>query len=262
MTTLYFMPEDHQAFEGTPAPDVQAVYDKLFALHTSLHRRIRDHNWDLHPHWDRTAIITSHSAACSTAISGLTLSYLRSREQAQLVERLTGRDRLTGVRNVEVNRHPVIEVRITREHLAVELVLSPTSWWDQRNFIGKLSIQRHRDTLRNILQRMNGEYYFGFWDGIHLSDAHLTNRQLLRGNILEEWMGTFSDGQDWLRVGAWYEAGDPALATDTILSELVQRMSALYQIYSFALWTSNNNFQSFYKGWGTTTTGRERSTRM
>jgi hypothetical protein len=76
---------------------------------------------------------------------------------------------------------------------------------------------------------------------------HLTSRQLQRGTILDEWMGTFSDGQDWLRVGAWYEPEDPALSGDNILNEMAHRLFGLQKLYTFMLWTSNNNFQSFYR---------------
>jgi hypothetical protein len=158
-----------------------------------------------------------------------------------------GRDGVGASANADIYRHPVIELRITPENFAIELIMSPLSWWDQRNLIGKLSVARHRDTLRGILQQLDGDYRFGFWDGTSLNDMHLTHRQLLRGNILEEWMGTFSDSQDWMRVGVWYEPEDPALDADSILNECVHRIVALYKLYTFMLWTSNNNFQSFYR---------------
>jgi hypothetical protein len=178
----------------------------------------------------------------------LTLPYLRSKEQGILVERLMGRDNsdVSG----DIYRHPVNELRITPENFAIELIMSPLSWWDQRNLIGKLAVARHRENMRGVLQRIDGDYRFGFWDGTHLSDMHLTSRQLLRGNILDEWMSTFSDGQDWLRVGVWYEPDDPALNDDRILSEVVGRVVALEKLYTFMLWTSNNNFQSFYRKTG------------
>jgi hypothetical protein len=75
---------------------------------------------------------------------------------------------------------------------------------------------------------------------------HLTAHQLSRGTILKEWLGTFGDGSDWLRVGVWFSPGDPILQTDQITAELISRIGALYRIYEFAIWTSNNNFQSFY----------------
>ena len=164
-----------------------------------------------------------------------------------LVERLMGRDGSDMSANVDIYRHPVIELRITPENFAIELIMSPLAWWDQRNLIGKLSVDRHHETLRGFLQHIDGDYRFGFWDGTELSDMHLTSRQLLRGNILNEWMSTFADGQDWLRVGVWYEPEDPALSTENILNETVQRVVALYKLYNFMLWTSNNNFQSFYR---------------
>jgi hypothetical protein len=248
MSANYFSHDDFSVLTSSPAQDMQSVYDKFVELHKALHRRMRDHNWDLHPNWDQNGMFVGRSAACSNNFVGLSLPYLRSREQAQLVERLMGRENSGMPQHVDVHRHPVVELRLTPEHFAVELVLSPTAWWDQRNLIGKLSVNRHREAFRALLQRMDGEYHFGFWDGIHLSDVHLTNRQLLRGSILEEWMSTFSDGQDWLRVGVWYEPENPSLSTSAIFSELTGRIAALYGLHTFMLWTSNNNFHSFYKG--------------
>lgn len=247
MNTTYFTVADHEALTSPSTHDVETVSHKLYELHRTLYRRVRDHNYDLHPHWNKVAMISNRTAATSGEIEGLALPYLRSKEQGMLVERLMGRDGVAMSANTDIHRHPVIELRITPEYFTIELIMSPMSWWDQRNLIGKLSVDRHRENLRGIIQHFDGDYRFGFWDGIHLSDMHLTNRQLLRGSILEEWMSTFADGQDWLRVGIWYEPEDPALNTDAILNEAVQRVVSLYKLYDFLLWTSNNNFQSFYR---------------
>ncbi|MDL1900523.1 hypothetical protein FBR02_07110 [Anaerolineae bacterium CFX9] len=271
MSSAYFTAADHAALAeyphgaGQPVSEaIQIVHDKLYELHISLHRRMRDQNWDLHPHWDRQHLIVPRSAALNAAtqdatMRGLTLSYLRSKEHAQLVERLTGREGAGSHLTLDSNRHPVIEVRVTPENLVVELVLSPSAWWDQRNLIGKVSVARHRETLRGLLQRMNGDFFFGFWEGVTLSEQHLTNRQLLRGNVFDEWMSTFADGQDWLRVGVWYVPEEEHLRTERIVSELVTRIGALYNLYNFTLWTSNNNFQTFYRGHGSArmSSGRE-----
>jgi hypothetical protein len=248
----YFSPADHQSLmltaeRGTNRDNaLQLVYDKFFELHKSLHRRLRDHNYDLHPHWERASTLSNHSATFSGKTDVLALPYFRSREQAQLVERLMGRDTLDYQSTIEIYRHPIIELRLTPDCFAVELVLSPSAWWDQQNFVGKLAVQRHRETFRTILQRMDGDYCFGFWDGTQLSDMHLTTRQLVRGTYLNEWLSTFADGQDYLRIGAWYPLDDDALETNHILSELVHRVGALYSVYNFMLWTSNNDFHSFY----------------
>ncbi len=257
MSSNFLSHQDFAVLTSSPALDIQDVYDKFVELHGALYRRMRNHDWDLHPNWDKNTMIVGRSAASSSNFVGLSMPYLRSREQAQLVERLMGRDSLAIPATADVHRHPVIELRMTPEHLTVELVLSPTAWWDQRNLIGKLSVMRHREAFRHLLQRMDGDYRFGFWDGIHLSDAHLTNRQLLRGSILEEWMSTFSDGQDWLRVGVWYEPDHPALNASTLVGELAQRVGALNDLYQFMLWTSNNNFHSFYKGYIPSSNGKD-----
>lgn len=247
MTNAYFSKEDHSTLSLLPSQAAQTVSEKLYELHRTLHRRVHNHNYDLHPHWNKSALISSRSATCSTEIEGMTLPYLRSKEQALLVERLMGRDSVGMSANADIYRHPVIELRLTPENFVIELVMSPLSWWDQRNLIGKLAVDRHRETLRSIIQRVDGDFCFGFWGGVELNEMHLTSRQLLRGNILEEWMSTFADGQDWLRVGVWYEPEASVLSADNILSEVVERISALYRLYTFMLWTSNNNFQSFYR---------------
>lgn len=247
MDGAYFTSDDHKTLGNPPNQAVEGVAEKFHELHRLLYRRMRDRNWDLHPHWDKNAIITSRSAASASEISGLVLPYLRSKEQRQLVERLMGRDGHGTATSSDIHRHPVLELRVTPTHLAVELIMSPFSWWDQRNLLGKLSVDRHRQTLRSLFGEIDGDFRFGFWEGTELSDMHLTARQVLRGNVLEEWMGTFSDGQDWLRVGVWYDIESSQLQTDSILSEMLKRMSSLYRLYTFMLWTSNNNFQSFYR---------------
>jgi hypothetical protein len=141
----YFSPADHQSLmltaeRGTNRDNaLQLVYDKFFELHKSLHRRLRDHNYDLHPHWERASTLSNHSATFSGKTDVLALPYFRSREQAQLVERLMGRDNLDYQSTIEIYRHPIIELRLTPDCFAVELVLSPSAWWDQQNFVGKLA---------------------------------------------------------------------------------------------------------------------------
>ena len=258
--SAYFTLEDHAALKTGANP--QATQDaaaKFAELHRTLHRRMRDRNWDLHPHWDKARMISTASTACRGDIEGLSLPYLRSKDQAALVERLMGRDYAHAANHTDSFRHPVIEMRITPEHFTVELIFNPASWWDQRNLIGKLSIDRHRHDLRTRMSRMESEFCFGFWDGCQLSEQHVTTRQLLRGTILEEWLSTFADGQDWLRIGVWYTPEHDALRTDTILNEMLNRMGALYQLYQFALWTSNNNFQNFYPKNAVVTTARDRN---
>jgi hypothetical protein len=181
MSTAYFTQHDHESLASLPTREAQPVYDKLQELHRALYRRMRDHNYDLHPHWNKAAQVINRSAACSNDIDGLSVPYLRSKEQGVLVERLMGRDGAEP--SADIYRHPVIELRITPDSFVTELILSPLSWWDQRNLIGKLTVARHRETLRSILQHIDGDYRFGFWDGTHLSDMHLTSRQLLRGSI-------------------------------------------------------------------------------
>jgi hypothetical protein len=164
-----------------------------------------------------------------------------------MVERLMGKEQIGHAGEIDTYRHPVIELRLTPEHFTIELLLSPAAWWDQQNFIGKLELPAHRVHLRAVMTGMERDFCSGFWQGVQLGDMHLTNAELLRGRILDEWMDTFADGQDWLRMGKWYDPSDPALDADHILGEVFTRINALYSLYTFLLWTSNNNFQAFYE---------------
>ena len=141
----------------------------------------------------------------------------------------------------------MIELRLAPDYFAIELILSPFAWWDQQNFIGKFDLERQRHALRNTLIQMNDDYRFGFWGGIGMSDMHLTAWQLAQGRIMDEWMSTFADGQDWLRFGMWYEPECDQLDDCNIVQEAVTRVGDLYNFYDFLLWTSNNNYHDFYQ---------------
>jgi hypothetical protein len=225
---------------------VDALAGKFLDLHSALHPRVRNHNFDLHPRWQQSTIVTRQSAASvDGGEESVVLTYMRSREQAVMVERLMGREGAT----VESNtyRHPVIELRLTKDHFAIELIVSPQAWLDQQNLIGKLDLPQHRAAFRTLLRGLDPDYRLGFWSGTHLGDMHLTISHLMHGRILDDWMMTFCDGLDWLRVGKWYHHGDPVLDSDAIVMEAFNHIKALHTIYTFILWTSNNNFRSFYE---------------
>lgn len=220
----------------------------LTELHYTLYDRFRAQSWDLYPYWDSHRLITHTSAAGGTDTDLYALVYLRSEEQARTVEENMGLEsRSRSYTGISASRHPVIEVRDASDHFAIELIISPDAWWDQQNVIGKLELERHRAGLRNLLRTMKPDYCFGFWGGPHLSDMHLTAWQLVQRNILSEWLGTFADGQDYLRFGVWYDRDDPALDPRRIATEVYERLADLHAIYEFLVWTGNNNYRSFYE---------------
>jgi hypothetical protein len=224
-----------------------SVYNRLMSLHEAIHPRVRNHNLDLHPRWQKSSIVSQESAASPDDHNSWALTYFRSREQAEMVERLMGKDRVAINGNVETYRHPVIEFRYTPQHFAIELILSPYAWWDQQNFVGKLELPAHRETLRTLLRGLDPNYRFGFWHGSDLDDMHLTVGQLLRGRVLEEWVDTFAERLDWLRLGKWYDVEDPILETNHFYVEAFETVKSLHSLYTFILWTSNNNFHGFYE---------------
>lgn len=226
---------------------LQTVYNKFLDLHKAVYSQIRNYNLDLHPR-PKNSLITQASAASPVDTQLLTLMYFRSPEQAMMVEQSMGREGFGDHTTIEAYRHPVIEVRLTPGNFVVELIISPDAWWDQQNFVGKLGIDRHRNAFRKLLRELSDDYCFGFWGGVHLSDMHLIISQLTYGSVMERWMGTFAEGQDWLRIGVWYDLQHPALTAENIANEVFGRIRALHRLYEFAAWTSDNNFHSFYSG--------------
>ncbi len=227
---------------------LEQAHDKLLSLHRALAERTRHCDWDLHPHHNKASLISQSSAASSAAQSDvLTLSYFRSASQAHLVENLMHIDTANCPDSGEPYRHPVIELRVGADCFAIELILSPYASWDQQNFIGKLELPRHRTALRRLIGSMDGNYRFGFWEGTELSEMHLTTWEMGHGRVLDEWMNTFAEGQDWLRFGMWYPLESEELASQHIVNEAQGRIADLYTLYEFMLWTSNNNFHDFYE---------------
>lgn len=234
---------DNQLLECPPDPTA-----RLTQLHRVLYDRMRAQSWDLHPYWEGNRVVTYTSTAGGFDTNVHTLVYLRSEEQARMVEENMGiESRGRGYTGIRASRHPVIEVRDAADHFAVELIISPEAWWDQQNIVGKLALERYRTGLRSLLRGMRPDYCFGFWAGTQLNDMHLTTWQLTQGNVLSEWLGTFADSHDYLRFGAWYDRDDPALAPERLANEIYGRLADLYTLYEFLVWTGNNNFRSFYE---------------
>lgn len=249
-TDFYFSTQDHAAMTGIAshadthnAATIYNVTERLGSLQQSLSRRIFAVGSDLQPVWDRPLPVSNYSFSTNGAIDGLTAAFVRPRSQAAMIEKMMGRG-TSGNHVAEPYRHPILELRITADHIAVELIMSPYAWWDQRNFVGKLRVERHRDALRSLLCDAQDSFYLGFWSGESLSDVHLSCRQLLRGRFLEEWFGTFAAEHDWFRIGVWYEPDHRTMSQDNILAELSRRAVALTRLYSFFAWTSENNFHS------------------
>lgn len=223
--------------------DIQLQLDTLYQVHQALYPRIRSSRWALHAHPNKSARVSERSATNLYENPIATAAYYRSSDQAKLVERLMGMD---DSRGTETYRHPVIEVRLSDDHLAVELVVSPMAWWDQQNLIGKLALEPCRYEFLALLRNLDDEMRFGFWRGAHLSDMNVMAWHLLRGSIFDEWVSTFLDGRDYWRVGMWYGLDDN-WDTRRVVDETHRQISALYSLYEFIAWSGDNNYRTFYQ---------------
>jgi hypothetical protein len=226
---------------------LQRLHKRLLDLHRALYPRMKQSDFALYPAPETPGGVRQDSACLPTPANTMTLTYMRSHTEAELVEGLMGRDALSAVEHIESHRHPVIELRLSPDHFAVELVISPDAWYDQQNLIGKLSVTQHRNQFHQLLSELKADYLVGFWSGTHLDDTHLSTSRLPPSPILYEYLNTFADRRDWLRIGHWYDPDDPVLNADTIVDEVFERVSELYKLYTFLAWASENNFHSLYQ---------------
>ncbi|MEQ8675015.1 MAG: hypothetical protein RLP44_20020 [Aggregatilineales bacterium] len=245
----YFTQQDHTALLEAKAnmqdADValQRLYRRFEDLHQALYPKLRKHGIDLHANLEKKGEITFSSCASPFPTELMTLTYTRSHNQAEIIEAIMGREN----RPIETHCHPVIEIRLTENAFAVEFVVSPQARQDQQNFAGKLSVETQRENFYKLLRGMKHDYSMGFWSGAHLEDMHLSTGNMPPARIMNQWLETFAAGRDWLRIGAWFTVEDDSLTPDNFVNEVFQRISELYAMYEFVAWTSNNNFQEFYK---------------
>lgn len=240
----YFTSEEYGAMETVTAYDaLQSAVDKLMALHTRLYGEYQKRAWQLH-----TGLSQPHrQSACDVEETpAFNLQYLRPKAQALQVERLMGREELTHIRDTQNRRHPLIEVRLTAQGMAIELILSPDAWWDQQNMVGRWTLPQHRAIFYEHLQSLDSLMCLGFWRGVHLGDMHLKASQYQHRRVLDEFLGTFEPNKDWFRLGRWYERHDEALNKANIVTSIVNVVRQLYPLYEFIVWTSDNNYRDFY----------------
>lgn len=243
---MFFSDEMILALKKDNQATLQGLKQRFLDLHQSLVEQMRLNDIQLHNILAIDSVVQTDSVSDRPVENVLSIAYSRSKSQAVNVERLMGREEIANVSNIEARRHPVIELRLSPEQLAVELLMSPDAWWDQQNLIGKLSVTRHKQEFHSNLQNLRAEYRLGFWKGAHLSEMHLRAAHFQHFRIVDEWMSTFQANADWFRLGIWYDLDAEELSEERIVEELMQQIRALYPIYTSICWTSDNNFREFH----------------
>ncbi|MBC8170297.1 MAG: hypothetical protein H7X77_01435 [Anaerolineae bacterium] len=209
--------------------------ENLVRLNTALYSRFMKYNITLQVINSAVSITGERRNAESV------ISYMRMINEAQTVEAMMGRD--LPIRRLDMRCHPVIELRLNEAGLALELIVAPDAWCDQQNLNGKLSIERHRQTFRQMIARLDDNYRLGFGQDMSLDAMHLKPFQAAHPAVFEKWITTFGDGQDWFRIGVWYDTLPENLLD--MKDELFRQAQVLYDFYTFIAWTGNNNFRAF-----------------
>lgn len=244
----YFSDEDIQALATNDANAKRQVQERFLALHQKIYAYIQNNDLDLHLIKPSQNAVHHETVSNHTDESTLVVQYLRKRGQAVNVERLMGREGIASANNIITRLHPVIEMRLSETGFAIELLMSPDAWFDQQNVKGKLSISRHRHDFYSTLMKLDEEYCMGFWQGVHLSEMHLSGKYFPHARILDEWMSTFHPNADWFRIGMWYDWDDATLSSQVLVEEIIKHLEDLYPLYQYFLWTSENNFREFNEG--------------
>lgn len=209
-------------------PDSTIIHE----LHSTLYPRFRQYGINL------SCIVPSVPVASLGAFEGVSATYLRPLAEAQNIQRMMG---IENGERVDIRLHPVIELREQSNGLVLELLMTPAAWWYQQNFIGKLSLERHFYNFHRVISRLGGHFRVGFWQGLHLDELHLTASHLRHPVLCQQWMATYSDARDTFRIGVWY--GEPSVDALTLFRDF----QALYTVYEYVNWSSDNDFRAFYQ---------------
>ncbi|MFW5692038.1 MAG: hypothetical protein ACOCX3_01670 [Chloroflexota bacterium] len=248
----YFTRDHHNAVLASLRDDplAQAERERAFnhmrELHKSLYPLITQHRLSLHPNVEVPGGVAYTTTVSAFEVDALSLTYMRSAAEAEVVEGMMGRDGVSTSDGLRARHHPVIELRLTPDHFAVELVVAPFAWYDQQNFAGKLTISQHRSAFFELLRELDDNYRLGFWSGIHPGEMNLEIEKLPPQTVLFEFLDTFAAGRDWLRIGRWYGPEDDNLNGRDFKRIVLQHIQSLYGVYEFIIWSSNNNFQTFF----------------
>lgn len=250
----YFTSTDFNAVQGASqeqleeSQGLQDVHRKMADLHRHLYEQMKNYNVRLMSLGVINPIaFQSVTASSTTPTQGvLSVRYIRSLGVALTVERLMGRENISSSQQLKPRHHPIIELRLTPQHLSLEFVLPASAWYDQENLMGKLTIARHRQTFFTLLSRLDPNTKIGFWRGELLSEMHVSVNSLHQSAMFTDWFNTFTPRQDDLRLGLWYAPNTPELEPNWLKTSLIERVLSLYHLHEFIGWTSDNHFRELF----------------
>lgn len=247
----FFTQEDHATFTENKVTSSRydkercKIRDKFLALHDALYPEMRRIGLALYPHWHSPNIVSTWYVGRIEQIWFMKLRYLRSRSEVQAIEEMMGVPKLLDYSETQYTKHPMIDIRIDSDYLAIELLVTDKAWLDAQNF--KKKVEQHkaeRQHLIHLLRNLGHDYIFGGWPDTSKPELIKTAADLANEERLLAWVSQFDPGYNWLRLGIWYtDYEDFRLTTGRIVEEVLYRFKQLYPVYQFLLWTPDNNFR-------------------
>jgi hypothetical protein len=247
----FFGPQDYSTFNEDKVSNSRhdkersRVKDKFLALHDVLYPEIKRYGWELHPHWHSPNIVSTWYIGRVERIDFMKLRYLRSKTQVKAIEEMMGVPKPLDYAETQYTKHPMIDIRIDDEYLAIELLVTEWAWLDAQNF--KRKVEQHKtkqDEFLQILHELGNDFIFGGWPDTSKPSLITTAADLAREDQLLEWLSGFEPGSSWLRLGIWYaDLMDYRLRTNRVVEEVLHRFEQLYPVYQFLLWNPGNNYR-------------------
>lgn len=211
------------------------VRDQLAWLHERLYPEIRTLRWDVHYRqgWSLSPAQVSQDAP---RIDAILLRYTKAETSVRMMQKRFG------LPTVTLDDLATLGVRVDARGLAVEFAIRARSLMDALNLHEKLvSGAPEKRALRQIFAELGGEFSLTLRE----ANAGLVNvrcSRLVDLRVLNALLDKFTPGLHDLTVTCAYAPDHPRLDGESIVNEMMHRLTRLYALYQFGVWSPRNNY--------------------
>lgn len=222
---------------ANPAYDLARlqVRDQLAWLHERLYAEIRAQRWDLH-YMEGWSLSPAQVSPAHSRIAAIQLRYSKAETSVRIMRRRFN------VLALSWDDLATLGVRVDPRGISVELGLPALALLDARNLRDKLvSGAPEKRALRQIFAELGGDFSLSLSEG---EDELMRVRcsRLADLRVLDPVLARFTPGAHDLAVGCVYAPDHPRLEGDKAVEEVIHRLTQLYVLYQFSVWSPRNNF--------------------
>lgn len=222
---------------SNPAYDLARVQlrDQLAWLHERLYSEIRVQRWDVHYRqgWSLSPAQVSQE---THRIDAILLRYTKAETSVRMMQKRFG------LPTVTLDDLATLGVRVDARGLAVEFAVRARALMDALNLYEKLVAGApEKRALRQIFAELGGEFSLTLRE----ANAELVNlrcSRLVDLRVLNALLDKFTPGLHDLSVTCAYAPENPRLDGETVVNEMMHRLTQLYALYQFGVWSPRNNY--------------------